>query len=299
MLIPNIICVTVLFVVFLIGIITILIIISNRESIKNALFTKCQIKISDDFVNFNPFDIPNNYSTYISSGCLNFIGKIYNNDMSNIRYMERKLSIYNSYDSHTPFIQIWKHKSNNIVFICFRGTSYNTYLEWYNNIKSSQIAINECNYENKPGILKQNNVKIHKGFVNLYNMIWPSILEFVKTLQKECKICVCGHSMGGSMASIISYDIKDYVDNIYVYVYGTPRIGNLQFCQELTKKIPYIYRIVNKDDTFTETPPSVYPNFRRPKHPYVYSHCGIAIPFKLNLGTVEGNHCLSTYMKYC
>jgi len=298
MIIPSIVCVIILFSIFLTGLVSIIIIVSNRDCILHTLYGDCDITISPEFTYFNPSHLTNKYNRYISSGCLNFIGKIYNNDINKLKYFNKELSIYNDYDNKIPFVEIWKSSRYNNIFITMRGTSSNTYTEWFNNMKSSQISNNDCQFEHKPSILKHKDVRIHKGFVNIYNMIWPVVLKYINTIPNNYNICLTGHSIGGSLCTIMSYDIKDYFENVCVYSYGSPKIGNPEFCKQINNKVSNIFRVVNRDDSFTETPTSVYPNFKQPSKPFVYSHCGKEISFVENTGTIEGNHCLTTYMKH-
>lgn len=74
------------------------------------------------------------------------------------------------------------------------------------------------------------------GFFMSYNAseLAPNITQAVRALREEypnAPLYVAGHSMGAAMAHICALDLKFTLgfDNVNVYSYGSPRVGNTIF----------------------------------------------------------------------
>lgn len=74
------------------------------------------------------------------------------------------------------------------------------------------------------------------GFFMSYNAsdLAPNITRAVRALREEypnAPLYVAGHSMGAAMAHICALDLKFTLgfDNVNVYTYGSPRVGNTIF----------------------------------------------------------------------
>lgn len=74
------------------------------------------------------------------------------------------------------------------------------------------------------------------GFFMSYNAsdLAPNITTAVRALQQEypnAPLYVAGHSMGAAMAHICAMDLKFTLgfDDVNVYTYGSPRVGNTIF----------------------------------------------------------------------
>lgn len=74
------------------------------------------------------------------------------------------------------------------------------------------------------------------GFFMSYNAseLAPNITRAVRALREQypnAPLYVAGHSMGAAMAHICALDLKFTLgfDNVNVYSYGSPRVGNTIF----------------------------------------------------------------------
>lgn len=109
------------------------------------------------------------------------------------------------------------------------------------------------------------NFKIMKYFNLVYKTISKQLLNDVKkAISNEINQYIfVGHSLGGAMASIAAYDlisegiiqkkIGKFPSPVLI-TYGQPRTGNYVFANEVSKKIPIIYRHVNNYDLITSKP---------------------------------------------
>lgn len=78
---------------------------------------------------------------------------------------------------------------------------------------------------------------------------------------------ICGHSLGGALATLSALDITvineklKLFKNIYVYTFGSPRVGDQEFADNYNKLLPYTLRVTNIRDVVAEVPLS-YPGFK-------------------------------------
>ncbi|VDM85686.1 unnamed protein product [Strongylus vulgaris] len=104
--------------------------------------------------------------------------------------------------------------------------------------------------------------QVGRYFHDAFYGIWGGGLgERVKQLLKDCpdcKIWVTGHSLGGAMASIaasyLAYSGVAKGHDIKLVTFGQPKTGDTNFGNNLTKKVPYSYRVVNNRDLVVQVP---------------------------------------------
>lgn len=170
-----------------------------------------------------------------------------------------KNKMMNIYDNYI-FINETKTKSicfiyynKEIIDICFKGTSTN-----------SDVCINMDfllkDYKNK-------NILIHEGFLNNYlslKSILITKINYICSKNNIKEICFNGHSSGGVIANLASYDLSLlYKDKLIKCItFGSPKIGNKAFIEEYNKRVNISLRIVNKYDIIQYLPPI----------PLIYNH---------------------------
>lgn len=97
---------------------------------------------------------------------------------------------------------------------------------------------------------------LHQGFLHSVNALKEQVLNYSN--QKNViskKIFVCGHSLGGAMATLMSFILqKELRKPIVLYTYGSPRSGDEAFVQEMMKSNIVHYRIVNHNDAVPRVP---------------------------------------------
>ncbi len=143
----------------------------------------------------------------------------------------------------------WFHNEFDSVVV-FRGTEPN---EW-EDIKADANALTA---------LAETVGKVHRGFKNEVDRIWPYIEQALEANTKP--LWFCGHSLGGAMANIsanrctLSY-IESEPEELHTF--GSPRVG----CRKYVNHVrPQHYRWVNNNDIVTRVPP-VFMGYRHNGH---------------------------------
>lgn len=147
------------------------------------------------------------------------------------------------------------------LVLSFRGTEH--IKDAINNLRFAKVRIDEINHN------KWCLSRIHRGFKKQYLTLFDKFKD--ELLNADDVICM-GHSLGGALAVLCSYDIKHNYPNVQklaCYTFGSPRVGNTSFQKEFDKLVPNCYRIVNNDDPIPLLPPK-----------FLYTHCGNPIIFK-------------------
>jgi triacylglycerol lipase len=94
--------------------------------------------------------------------------------------------------------------------------------------------------------------RIHGGFKNEADKLITMIMSIVKS-KLDREIWICGHSLGGAMASITATDlINSKICVPTVFTFGEPRSGSRKYVENFT--YPH-YRFVNCNDAVTALPP--------------------------------------------
>jgi hypothetical protein len=124
--------------------------------------------------------------------------------------------------------------------LAFRGTEVSKRLDITTDITASMVSLIEG--------------EVHRGFINAYKSVEIQIMEGLKLIGKQ-PLYITGHSLGAALATVATqYLERDHVirDQIAAcYTFGSPRVGNEAFDQELKSMI---YRVVNTTDIVTVFP---------------------------------------------
>ena len=250
----------------------------------------------------------NKYDANISKLCLDLISRLSNYKLKNIldRNLNKNIKLIGTFSNNPndpTFGALWSEKDENnsvTVWLAFRGTSEKSAKEISDDLNYEQLSYTKIS-NNNPGVQNSlkvdNNVKIHGGFLDVYNQFRISLLDQLKKLKPNL-IIISGHSLGSGVATICSLDLSNqFTVPILNYVFASPRVGNKEFCDLITnQKKLQMYRIINTCDIIPTLPLSVCPNFSNHKQPYFYQHCGIVISFTDNWFSLANNHELPIYI---
>jgi len=134
------------------------------------------------------------------------------------------------------------------VFVVFRGSDSS--LDWITNVKFRQ-KIYPYGEGNRA-------VRFHRGFMDAYFAVREQLQEVIRPL--SCRhIIVTGHSLGGALATIAALDLQYNITSqsgqeIAVYTYGAPRVGNRALVDSFRSRVPQSYRFVYGRDLITHLP---------------------------------------------
>lgn len=101
---------------------------------------------------------------------------------------------------------------------------------------------------------------VHTGFSSAYLSVRREVVESVMALYRERPrpIWLTGHSLGGALATLCSYDLARRVavpaEEISVVTFGAPRVGNAAFREVYNNLIPRHWRVVLASDVVTKLP---------------------------------------------
>jgi triacylglycerol lipase len=125
------------------------------------------------------------------------------------------------------------------LVICFRGTEPGE----FSDIKADLNAW--------PDKANNGHGYVHNGFQEEVNKVWDQINTALGSMKIEGKLFfICGHSLGGAMATIATSRFGNKVDCLYTY--GSPRAGNKKFVKSFDT-VPH-FRHVNNNDLVTCVP---------------------------------------------
>lgn len=127
--------------------------------------------------------------------------------------------------------------NNEHITIAFRGTEPGEMSDVFADLKAwksrSQVA-----------------GKVHDGFYDEIKKVWDKITYAVNK-HKGKSLTVCGHSLGGAMATICAARLSNAGHDLVLYTYGSPRVGDKVFVSNIKCQHR---RWVNNNDVVTKVP---------------------------------------------
>jgi len=165
----------------------------------------------------------------------------------------------------------------------FRGTQRTN--EWIQNFLARQDVATPISRFKFAG-------KVHSGFATLYASIAQTTIDIAAKLDPSRPVYITGHSLGAALATLAAMDIALRVpqirEQVRLYTYASPRIGNLEFANEHSRLVPNSYRVVNVADAIPLAPPTFIKNL-------VFVHVGQQWSFVDYTGDVGPSHFVSSY----
>ena len=135
-------------------------------------------------------------------------------------------------------------------------------------------------------------MRTHKGFTQAFNAVAPKLLGALETelaLHPVNKIVFCGHSLGGSLATMAALftacKLPQHRPNIVVVSIGSPQVGDGNFVKYFDEVVPASVRIVNPIDPV--------PRLLSAQFVHVKGYYPVGT---LSLDTVLKSHHLETYV---
>mmetsp|Transcript_3715 Transcript_3715/g.7957 ORF Transcript_3715/g.7957 Transcript_3715/m.7957 type:complete len:348 (-) Transcript_3715:1350-2393(-) len=138
--------------------------------------------------------------------------------------------------------------SRNWIIASFRGSS--NVMNWISdaNFPKSAYTRSGCN-----------NCSVHTGFLNSYNSLFPDVKSYLPTLKAaypSARIVVTGHSLGGAQAVLSAIDTQLEGNDVHLYTYGCPRVGETNFANYFNRVVSTTnIRAVYINDPVPNAPP--------------------------------------------
>ena len=146
---------------------------------------------------------------------------------------------------------------NNDLVIAIRGTA--GIWEW----------IHDCDFLPVKCTFLAGAGRTDDGFTAIYNSLRLAttsvrIVDALPSLpfnQATNSLTICGHSLGGALATLLALDVAANTNfkNPTVYTYASPRTGDSLFVSTYNQAVPNTYRIANRVDLVPKLPlPPLY-----------------------------------------
>lgn len=123
------------------------------------------------------------------------------------------------------------------IILAFRGTEPDE----FSDIKADLNAL--------PDRANNGHGLVHNGFQEEVNKVWDEVMKVLNKELKNRRLYICGHSLGGAMATIATSRLTGKVTCLYTY--GSPRAGTRSFVKSFNT--PH-YRHVNNNDIVPKVP---------------------------------------------
>lgn len=97
--------------------------------------------------------------------------------------------------------------------------------------------------------------KVHRGFYEAAQKAYDFVLKYLDRFYAGQKLLICGHSLGGAVALLLSEMLRrraDFNYNIQLYTYGAPRAGDANFIKGAEPLVHY--RMVAHNDPVPSLP---------------------------------------------
>ncbi len=196
----------------------------------------------------------------------------YFSDLSRTVYSSSIDNMYYSFEDTRPFeggsdFGIVGRVPGGLV-VAFRGTD--NVEDWWHDAKFRQV--------NDGGRL------VHAGFYDSAAALWGPMLGILREMwQRDDRLWITGHSLGGAIATLIAKWLNDTNWDISgVYTFGQPRVGSVDFADKYPLHKVH-HRFVNNRDFVPHVPyrwmgPGVY-----------YKHVGQVYQFSNDGNLVVGD----------
>ncbi|KAE9414653.1 hypothetical protein Angca_009362, partial [Angiostrongylus cantonensis] len=101
---------------------------------------------------------------------------------------------------------------------------------------------------------------VNQYFMNAHLVLWPSVEQVLSNSKyADYDIILTGHSLGGALAALAAARITKQGyrkgDQLVVYTFGQPRVGDVDFALNFDSMIPLSYRVVFRHDIVPHSPP--------------------------------------------
>jgi hypothetical protein len=180
---------------------------------------------------------------------------VYNASLAVLAYSNKEQIKWNEYGLELVS-WIENKKSDTQGFVATRDKAI--YVVWRGS-ESKKDFQNDASIDKVPFL--NDGEKVHIGFKSCWESVvgdtYDAIDTALENLQGETTdIVVCGHSLGGAVATLYAHSIKKHYPhyNVKCVTIGSPRVGNKTFKENYDSYEIDTLRIVHNNDLVTHTP---------------------------------------------
>lgn len=143
------------------------------------------------------------------------------------------------------------------IIVAFRDTGSDKRWERIlNMLTDARATLKKMSFLEDP---KLSEIKAHEGFVSEYMLFREKVIEYVG-MHPDKEIHVVGHSLGGALATLASFDIASTLDReVNTVTFGSPRVGTKDFRSAFEKLPINLYRVVVANDPIARVPGMLIP----------------------------------------
>jgi hypothetical protein len=241
--------------------------------------------------NTSPSDLTNATGQALSAGGVDYtvVTTIYANDLATDMNPSRG-------DDEVSIGLICQVDQTGEVVIAIRGTE--GILEWIHDAEFLQVP---CPFLAGAGHTED-------GFTAMYESLRtgaqsgsPTVVNALATLSfpnPVSSVTICGHSLGGALATLLALDVaaNTVFSDSAVYSYGSPRTGDSLFASTYDQVVKNSYRIANRLDIVPTLPPPI--DYQHVLNPYDLNPIRLTpLPPKILVkDTLTCEHSLVTYL---
>eukprot|EP00834_Sanchytrium_tribonematis_P001008 NODE_21_length_42443_cov_0.822808.p19 type:complete len:259 gc:universal NODE_21_length_42443_cov_0.822808:17990-17214(-) len=180
----------------------------------------------------------------------------YYSDLAGIAYCnETSLQTYNCIHCSTDFTFVTRIQKNSIVAVLVKNKTHLVISfqgsvvlkDWLLDVNVYLVPLAFPNFMPRIRNDIKSVPKVHNGWFNAYKSVRTLILPII--LSQKLDVLVLGHSMGGSLANLLSLELNLRLNlAVKLLTIESPRVGNYEFT-EIMKNSNIIYkRITHEND---------------------------------------------------
>ena len=173
-------------------------------------------------------------------------------DSSHVEFIKTSSALSNSiYDVDSEHLvedpstdaQARIHVREEATYVVFRGSESRT--DWVMNIMF-RFMFEE--------ILPESDARAHSGFVYQWHGVRDEITKLLEDHELRKPLVVCGHSLGGAVATVAALELRAMGYTCVLVTYGSPRALNWTAQDMFDKSTIPAYRVTNGADVVTMVP---------------------------------------------
>ncbi|KXZ45677.1 hypothetical protein GPECTOR_52g74 [Gonium pectorale] len=176
--------------------------------------------------------------------------------------------------------QVWVYRNVEAreAVIAFRGTEQVKWKDIATDLNLTPASLNPERLDDNAGLpftarifkavsgANQNQLMVHKGFLDAYDSVKRAVFTLLDAVTGSgerggpWRVLVTGHSLGGALATLAAYELAERrcpartVQQISLYTYGAPRVGNKAFAEAFDRVVPDTWRVTNANDIIPSVP---------------------------------------------